>query len=77
MTVEQANNFTFNPFDATKIWPLEDYPLIDVGTITLNENPENFFEDVEQVAFNPGRMVPGLKPSPDKILNGLELVCFK
>ena len=71
MTFEQANSLSFNPFDATKIWPLKDYPLIDVGTVTLNKNPENFFQDVEQAAFDPARMVPGLRPSPDKLLQGM------
>lgn len=68
MTEEQANNCKFNPFDLTKVWPHGDFPLIDVGVMELNRNPENYFADVEQAAFNPANVVPGIGFSPDKML---------
>lgn len=68
MTEAQAKNCPFNPFDLTKVWPHGDYPLIDVGVLELNRNPENYFADVEQVAFNPANVVPGIGFSPDKML---------
>lgn len=68
MTEEQAKNCPFNPFDLTKVWPHGDYPLIDVGVLELNKNPENYFADVEQSAFNPANVVPGIGFSPDKML---------
>ncbi len=67
---EEAKNFPFNPFDLTKVWPHKDYPLIDVGVLELNKNPENYFADVEQAAFNPANIVPGIGFSPDKMLQG-------
>ena len=67
---EEAANFPFNPFDLTKVWPHKDYPLIEVGTLELNRNPENYFADVEQAAFNPANIVPGIGFSPDKMLQG-------
>ncbi|XP_023221327.1 catalase-like isoform X1 [Centruroides sculpturatus] len=70
MTIEQAENFRWNPFDLTKIWPHSEYPLMPVGTLTLNRNPEDYFKDVEQIAFCPAHMVPGVEPSPDKMLQG-------
>lgn len=70
MPVAQAAGYRFNPFDLTKVWPHADYPLIPVGKLVLNRNPENFFADVEQAAFNPANMVPGIGPSPDKMLQG-------
>lgn len=70
MTMEQAAQCNFNPFDLTKVWPHEEYPLIPVGTITLNRNPNNYFADVEQIAFSPANLVPGIEPSPDKMLQG-------
>uniref|UniRef100_A0A1I8BL43 Catalase domain-containing protein n=1 Tax=Meloidogyne hapla TaxID=6305 RepID=A0A1I8BL43_MELHA len=70
MTFDQAAKLSFNPFDATKLWPEKNFPLINVGTVTLNRNPENYFQDVEQAAFDPARMVPGILPSPDKLLQG-------
>ncbi len=70
MTDEQAQNCPFNPFDLTKIWPHADYPLLAVGTMELNKNPENFFAEVEQAAFNPANVVPGISFSPDKMLQG-------
>ncbi len=65
-----AADFPFNPFDLTKVWPHKEYPLIDVGVLELNKNPENYFADVEQAAFNPANIVPGLGFSPDKMLQG-------
>jgi len=70
MTQEQAKNCPFNPFDLTKVWPHGDYPLIDVGVLELNRNPDNYFADVEQAAFNPANVVPGISFSPDKMLQG-------
>lgn len=70
MTEEQAQHAPFNPFDLTKIWPHKDYPLMDVGTLELNRNPENYFAEVEQSAFNPANVVPGVGFSPDKMLQG-------
>ena len=57
-----------HPFDLTKVWPHKDYPLIEVGEFELNRNPENFFADVEQSAFAPGNLVPGIGASPDRML---------
>jgi catalase len=68
MTNEQAKTFPFNPFDLTKVWPKKDYPLIEVGYYELNRNPENVFADVEQAAFTPTNIVPGISFSPDKML---------
>lgn len=67
---KDAANFPFNPFDLTKVWPHEDYPLVDVGVLELNKNPENYFAEVEQAAFNPTNIVPGIGFSPDKMLQG-------
>ncbi|MBN2520869.1 MAG: catalase [Bacteroidales bacterium] len=70
MTDNQAKKCKFNPFDLTKVWPHKEYPLIDVGVLELNKNPENYFADVEQSAFNPANVVPGIGFSPDKMLQG-------
>lgn len=70
MTDEQAAQFPFNPFDLTKVWPHADFPLIDVGTMELNEIPKNYFADVEQSAFAPAHVVDGIGYSPDKMLQG-------
>lgn len=70
MTDKQAKNHYHNPFDLTKVWPHKEYPLIDVGVFELNRNPENYFVDVEQAAFNPANIVPGIGFSPDKMLQG-------
>jgi catalase len=67
---KEAANFSFNPFDLTKVWPHSEYPLIDVGVFELNKNPENYFAEVEQAAFNPTSIVPGIGFSPDKMLQG-------
>lgn len=68
MTEEQARQHRHNPFDVTKVWPKADYPLIPVGDLELNRNPENVFADVEQAAFSPANVVPGISFSPDKML---------
>jgi catalase len=68
MTREQAESFRFNPFDVTKVWPHGEYPLVNVGRMVLDRNPENYFADVEQAAFSPGNFVPGIGPSPDKMM---------
>ncbi len=70
MTDEQAKKLPYNPFDLTKVWYRKDYPLIEVGYFELNKNPENYFADVEQAAFNPANIVPGIGFSPDKMLQG-------
>lgn len=70
MSEEQADNFPYNPFDITKIWSHKEFPLIEVGVMELNRNPENYFADVEQAAFNPAHIVPGIGHSPDKLLQG-------
>jgi catalase len=68
MTEEQAANHYENPFDITKIWKHKEFPLIEVGELELNSNPENYFAEVEQAAFNPANIVPGIGLSPDKLL---------
>jgi len=70
MTEGEAKKCKFNPFDLTKVWPHTDYPLMDVGILELSRNPENYFADVEQSAFNPANIVPGIGFSPDKMLQG-------
>ncbi|MBN3968523.1 MULTISPECIES: catalase [Pseudomonas] len=70
MPENEAGSYHLNPFDLTKVWPHKDYPLIEVGVMELNRNPENFFAEVEQAAFNPGNVVPGISFSPDKMLQG-------
>jgi len=70
MTDEQAKAFRWNPFDLTKVWPHGEFPLIDVGVMELNENPDNYFAHVEQSAFAPAHVVDGISYSPDKMLQG-------
>ncbi len=70
MTEEQARTYKWNPFDLTKTWSQKDFPLIELGEIELNENPRNFFADVEQAAFAPAHVVDGISYSPDKMLQG-------
>jgi len=70
MSEAQAEVSPYNPFDLTKVWPHRDYPLIEVGVMELNRNPENYFAEVEQLAFNPANIVPGISFSPDKMLQG-------
>lgn len=70
MTVEEADSLEMNPFDLTKVWSQKKYPLHEVGVMELNRNPENYFADVEQAAFNPINTVEGIGFSPDKMLQG-------
>ena len=68
MPEAEAEKVPYHPFDLTKVWPKGDYPLIEVGEFELNKNPENFYADVEQAAFSPSNLVPGISVSPDKML---------
>ncbi|MFG0289629.1 MAG: catalase [Rhodopirellula sp. JB044] len=70
MPFEEAKTYRFNPFDLTKVWPHSDYPLHEVGKLTLNRNPTDFHTEIEQAAFEPNNMVSGIGPSPDKMLLG-------
>ncbi|MFE5766922.1 catalase [Streptomyces sp. NPDC056485] len=70
MPFEDAADYRFNPFDLTKVWPHGDHPLIEVGRMTLDRNPEDYFIHIEQAAFEPSSLVPGIGPSPDKMLLG-------
>ncbi|WP_432092938.1 catalase [Streptomyces sp. bgisy100] len=70
MPAAEAADYRFNPFDLTKVWPHADVPLRKVGRLVLNRNPENVFAEVEQAAFSPNNFVPGIGPSPDKMLQG-------
>ena len=70
MPEADAATYRFNPFDLTKVWPHEDYPPIEIGKLELNRNPENIFAEVEQSIFSPAHFVPGIGPSPDKMLQG-------
>lgn len=68
MPEADAEKVPYHPFDLTKVWPHKDYPLIEVGVFELNRNAENFFADVEQSAFAPSNLVPGIGVSPDRML---------
>ncbi|KAF6201287.1 hypothetical protein GE061_005734 [Apolygus lucorum] len=68
MTEEQSQKVSFNPFDLTKVWPHKEFPLITVGKMVLDRNPKNYFAEVEQIAFSPAHMIPGVEPSCDKVL---------
>lgn len=68
MTEQQAADAPFNPFDLTKVWPHKDYPLHEVGVLELDRNPDNYHADVEQAAFTPANVVPGIGFSPDRML---------
>ncbi|WP_010500255.1 catalase [Paenibacillus elgii] len=70
MPVEHLDRWGFDPLDATKVWPEDAYPLHRIGTMTLKRNPDNFFAEVEQSAFSPSALVPGIEPSEDKLLQG-------
>lgn len=70
MPLQDAETYRFHPFDVTKVWSQKDYPLIEVGRLVLNRNPENYFAEVEQITLSPGNLVPGIEPSPDKMLQG-------
>ncbi|KAF2204561.1 catalase [Delitschia confertaspora ATCC 74209] len=69
MDPKEAETYRWNIFDITKTWPHKDYPLIPVGKLTLNKNPDNFFQDIEQAAFSPSNLVPGIGPSADIMLH--------
>jgi catalase len=68
MPFEEARVYRFNPFDLTKVWPHGDYPLHEVGRLTLDRNPTDFHSEIEQAAFEPNNLVPGIGVSPDKML---------
>ncbi|CAM5565390.1 Catalase OS=Streptomyces tendae OX=1932 GN=GUR47_23465 PE=3 SV=1 [Streptomyces tendae] len=68
MPYEEAARYRFNPFDLTKVWPHGDYPLIPVGRMTLDRNPTDNHAEIEQAAFQPNNLVPGIGPSPDRML---------
>ena len=70
MPFDEAKTYRFNPFDLTKVWPHADYPLIEVGRMTLNRNPTDNHTEIEQAAFDVNNLVPGIGPSPDKMLLG-------
>src|SRR5690554_1926362 len=70
MPLEDAETYRFDPFDVTKVWSQKDYPLIELGRMVLNKNPDNYFAEVEQATFSPGSFVPGIEASPDKMLQG-------
>ncbi len=70
MPAAEAATYRFNPFDLTKVWPHADYPRIEIGKLELNRNPDNVFAEVEQSIFSPAHFVPGIGPSPDKMLQG-------
>jgi catalase len=70
MPGKEAATYRFHPFDLTKVWLHGEYPLIEVGVMELNRNQENYFAEVEQPAFNPANVVPGIVFSPDKMLHG-------
>ena len=70
MPLADAETYRYDPFDVTKVWRYKDYPLIPIGRLVLNRNPENFFAEIEQAAFSPANFVPGIEPSPDKLLQG-------
>jgi catalase len=70
MPFDEAKDYRFNPFDLTKVWPHGDYPPITIGRLVLDRNPENYFAEVEQASFEPANMVPGIGPSPDRMLLG-------
>lgn len=69
MTPEEATKVSFDPFDVTKVWPRAQFPMQEVGVIELNRNVEDYHRDVEQAAFSPGSLVPGIELSPDTLLN--------
>ncbi|MET8425075.1 catalase [Nocardia sp. NPDC004860] len=70
MPFEEAKTYRFNPFDLTKVWPHADYPLIEVGRLTLDRNPTDYHSQIEQLAVAPSNLVPGIGPSPDRMLLG-------
>jgi catalase len=70
MPEAEGESYKYDIFDVTKVWPHKDYPLHEVGKLVLNRNPENWFAEVEQAAFSPANLVPGIEASNDKMLQG-------
>ena len=70
MTEAEAATYRFDPFDVTKVWPHSDFPVRSIGKLVLDRNPKNYFAEIEQAAFAPSNMVPGIETSPDKMLQG-------
>ncbi|MFO0728541.1 MAG: catalase [Myxococcota bacterium] len=70
MPLADADTYRYDPFDVTRVWRYQDYPLIPIGRLVLDRNPKNFFAEIEQAAFSPSSFVPGIEPSPDKLLQG-------
>jgi catalase len=70
MPLGDAETYRYDPFDVTKVWRYQDYPLIPIGRLVLDRNPSNYFAEIEQSAFSPANFVPGIEPSPDKLLQG-------
>jgi catalase len=70
MPLADADAYRYDPFDVTKVWRYQDYPLIPIGRLVLDRNPSNFYAEIEQAAFSPANFVPGIEPSPDKLLQG-------
>jgi len=68
MPEKEAETYRWNPFDLTKVWPHADYPLVEVGVLEMNRNPQNYFAEIEQAAFSPANVVPGISFSPCKML---------
>lgn len=68
MTAEQAEKFRYNILDLTKVWPHKEYPMRPFGKLVLNENPQNYFAEIEQAAFSPSHTVPGIEASADPVL---------
>src|SRR5207237_9841959 len=68
MPSEDSKTYRFNPFDLTKVWPHGDYPLVEVGRLTLDRNVSDYHTEMEQAAFEPNNLVPGIALSPDKML---------
>lgn len=68
MPEKEAENYRYDVFDITKVWPHTDYPLLPVGKLVLDRNPQNYFNEIEQAAFSPSHLVPGIEPSNDKLL---------
>src|SRR5258708_40286984 len=70
MPDKDAASYRIDPFDLTKVWPYRDYPLIPIAKLVLDRVPDNYFAEVEQAAFDPANFVPGIGPSPDRMLQG-------
>ena len=68
MTPEQAEKFRYSILDLTKVWPHSEFPLRPIGKMVLNENPQNYFAEIEQIAFSPSHLIPGIEPSADPVL---------